>query len=96
MAITVRIRLKLRGTMGETYYLDADSDDWGVMRYSHCGRIGGIPHALSNMQMKKELPHTCDDFKGAKDMIPAIIQAVESGVYDVESVVYAKTRRAAA
>lgn len=91
--ITVRIRLRLRGTMGDTYFLDADSDDWGIMHYSHCGKIGGIPHALSNMQMKKELPHTTDGYPTAKAMIPDIIQAVESGVYDVESVIYAKSRR---
>ena len=93
--INVRIRLKLRGTMGESYYLDGNSDDWGIMRYSHCGRIGGIPHALSNMQMKLELPHTTDGYATAQDMIPDIIQAVESGVYDVDSVIYAKFRRAA-
>lgn len=88
MSIKVKIRLRLKDTLGGQYFMDAWSDDWGIMHYRHCSR-SGMPHAISNIQMKRELPHT-----GARDMVPDIIQAIESGTYDVAEVVFAKEKKA--
>ena len=95
MSIEVKIRLRLKDTLGGQYFMDAWNDEWGIMHYRHCSR-SGMPHALSNIQMKRDLPHTVDGYQLARDMVPDIISAVESGTYDVAEVVFAKSKRVGA
>lgn len=95
MSIEVKIRLRVKDVWGNQYFIDAWSDEWGIMHYRHRSR-NGMPHVLSNIQMKRDLPHTVDGYKLAKDMVPAITRAIESGTYDVAEVVFAKSKRVGA
>jgi len=83
----VKIRLKLKDGSGNVSFLDIHSDDFGVLHYALSGKHG-MPYALSNAQIKDDLPATVHDYS-SRDLLWAITKAVNTGVDPVNEIVFA-------
>jgi hypothetical protein len=87
----VSIKFKLKDGMTNKYVLYVSNNSFGVLSYQLAG-ANGIPHALSNMQCKRDFPATLDGYKSMDELVKDIKTTIRSGYKSFDSLVYAKSK----
>lgn len=86
--IRVKMKLKSGGASYTNYYaFNARTDEWGILRYNLTNWPEGMSYCLDG-EYSKDLPATTHDFDTLYEFMTVLIEAVESGSHEIDTIVY--------